>query len=95
MFFWCLILVVFAFLSYAIDCGTLPYFIFRHLWNLILLGFGVSILFRVKGKETQGLLEHLEMQINDLYSRIERKRSDTIWKKMDELEIRLRKIEDK
>ena len=95
MFFWCLILVVFAFLSYAIDSGALPYYIFRHLWNLLLLGLGINILLRVKGKENQGLLEHLEVQINDLYSRIEKKRADSVWKKVDDLENRVRRLEGK
>ncbi len=93
MIFWCMILVVFAFLSYAIDIGALPGFIFRHLWNLLLLGLGIVILLRVRGKENQGFLEHLEVQINDLYARIEKKRTETVWKKMDEIENRIRKLE--
>jgi hypothetical protein len=95
MIFWCIILAVFAFLSYAIDSGALPYYIFRHLWNLLLLGLGVVILMRIKGKENQGLFEHLETQINDLSIRIEKKRMDVVIKKIDDLEERVWKIEGK
>jgi hypothetical protein len=95
MIFWCLILVVFGFLSYAIDGGMLPYYIFRHLWNVLILGLGIFLMLRIKGKENQGLLEHLEIQINDLYSRIEKKRTDVVWNKLDEIERRLRKVEGK
>jgi len=95
MIFWCVILIVFAFLSYAIDYGTLPYTVFRHLWNILLLGLGVFLFLRIKGKESQGYLEHLEIQINDLYGRIERKQVDTVWKKMDDLDSRIRELERK
>ncbi|MFH0921297.1 MAG: hypothetical protein V1913_13170 [Fibrobacterota bacterium] len=86
---------MFGFLSFAIDSGMLPYIIFRHLWNVLILGLGIFMLLRIKGKENQGLLEHLEIQINDLFSRIEKKRTDTIWNKLDEMERRLRRLEGK
>ena len=62
MAFWCIILIVFAFLSYAIDSGRLSYLIFRHLWNILLLGLGILLVIRVKNKENLGFLEHLEFQ---------------------------------
>jgi len=50
---------------------------------------------RVKGKENQGLLEHLEIQIDDLSHRIENQRTETIWRNIDDLEKRMRKIENR
>jgi hypothetical protein len=95
MAFWCIILIVFAFLSYAIDSGRLSYLIFRHLWNILLLGLGILLVIRVKNKENLGFLEHLEFQINDLYDRIEKKRVETIYKKLDEVDARLKNIEER
>ncbi|MBL8026519.1 MAG: hypothetical protein JNL74_08915 [Fibrobacteres bacterium] len=88
-----ILLVVFAVLSYAVDIGMLPYDYFRPLLNFIMLGFGLFMLIRIKGKENQGFLEHLEMQISDLYNRIERKQSDQVWRKLDALEERVKKVE--
>jgi len=87
------LLIIFATLSYAVDINMLPYDYFRPLLNLIILGFGLFMLMRIKGKENQGFLEHLEMQISDLYNRIERKQTDQVWRKLDALEERVRKIE--
>ena len=87
------LLVIFAILGYAVDLGMLPYDYFRPLFNLIILGFGLFLFLRIKGKENQGFLEHLEMQIGDLYNRIERKQNDQVWRKLDALEERVRKIE--
>jgi hypothetical protein len=87
------LLLIFAVLSYAVDVGMLPYDYFRPLLNLMILGFGLFMLMRIKGKENHGFLEHLEMQISDLYNRIERKQTDQVWRKLDALEERVRKIE--
>ena len=95
MLFWCLILVVFAFLSLSIDIGWLSFSVFRHIWDLLLLGLGVMLFVRVKGKENQGLLEHLEIQIDDLSHRIENQRTEAIWRNIDDLEKRMRKIENR
>ena len=95
MAFWCIILIVFAFLSYAIDSGRLSYFIFRHLWNILLLGLGILLVIRVKNKENLGFLEHLEFQINDLSDRIEKSRMETIYKKLEEVDTRLKNIEER
>jgi hypothetical protein len=94
MLFWCLMLLVFAFLSMAIDMEKLPYFIFRHLWNCLILGLGILLFIRVKGKESQGYLEHLEYQIQDLQLRVERKRNEYIFRQLEEIDRRLRKFEE-
>lgn len=94
MLFWSLMLLVFAFLSMAIDMDKLPYYIFRHLWNCIILGLGVLLFIRVKGKESQGFLEHLEYQIQDLQNRVEKKRADTFFRQIEDLEKRVRKLEE-
>jgi hypothetical protein len=88
-----ILLIVYASLGYAVDIGLLPFDYFRPLLNLLLLGFGLFMLMRIKGKENQGFLEHLEMQITDLYNRIERKQTDQLWRKIDSLEERVRKME--
>lgn len=95
MLFWCLMLLVFAFLSMAIDMDKLPFFIFRHLWNCLILGLGVLLFIRVKGKENQGYLEHLEYQIQDLQVRVEKKRNDFLVRQMEEIEKRLHKLEER
>jgi len=95
MLFWCLMLLVFAFLSMAIDMDKLPFFIFRHLWNCLILGLGVLLFIRVKGKENQGYLEHLEYQIQDLQVRVEKKRNDYLVRQMEEFEKRLHKLEER
>ena len=95
MLFWCLMLLVFAFLSMAIDMDKLPFFIFRHLWNCLILGLGVLLFIRVKGKENQGYLEHLEYQIQDLQVRVEKKRNDYLVRQMEEIEKRLHKLEER
>ena len=95
MLFWCLLLLVFSFLSMAIDMDKLPFFIFRHLWNCLILGLGVLLFIRVKGKENQGYLEHLEYQIQDLQVRVEKKRNDYLVRQLEEIEKRLHKLEER
>ena len=95
MLFWCLLLLVFSFLSMAIDMDKLPFFIFRHLWNCLILGLGVLLFIRVKGKENQGYLEHLEYQIQDLQVRVEKKRNDFLMRQLEEIEKRLHKLEER
>jgi hypothetical protein len=95
MLFWCLMLLVFFFLSMAIDMDKLPFFIFRHLWNCLILGLGVLLFIRVKGKESQGYLEHLEYQIQDLQVRVEKKRNDYLVRQLEEIEKRLHRLEEK
>ena len=92
MIFWCIVLLLFSFLSFAIDGGMLPYHIFRHIWNFLLLGLGIFLLLRVKGKETEGFLEHLEVQINDLYNRIEKRRFDVVSKRLDDIDLEISKL---
>ncbi len=87
------LLLTYAILGLAVDMGMLPYDYFRPLLNLLLLGFGLFMFIRIKGKENQGFLEHLEMQISDLQGRLERKQADQVWRKLDAIEERIRRIE--
>lgn len=93
MIFWCVIITLFSFLSFAIDRGDLPYDYFRHLWNFILLGLGIFMLIRVKSKESEGFLERLENKVNDLSYRIEDKKYEKIQTQLNELELRIKKLE--
>jgi len=87
-------LLVFAFLSLAIDMDKLPYYIFRHVWNCLILGLGVLLFLRIKGKENQGFLEHLEYQIQDLQHRLELKQNNVVWRHLEDLDKRIRRLEE-
>lgn len=95
MIFWCLVLLLFSFLSLQIDSGRLPYYIFRHLWNLIIVGFSLSLLIRTRNKESLGFLERLESQIEDITGRINIRKSEVVDLKLEKLEERVKKLEEK
>jgi uncharacterized membrane protein len=93
MSFWCLILVLFAFLSYTIDQGMLPPFIFRHLWNLIILMVAIILYLRIKNKEKEGYRERMEAKIEEMRTLYENKKFKHMSDKMKELETRIERLE--
>jgi len=93
MSFWCLILVLFAFLSWTIDQDMLPGFIFRHLWNVILLIVSVLMYLRIKNKEKEGYRERIETKIEEMKLLYESQRFKKLSDRVKEIEKRLDKME--
>jgi hypothetical protein len=94
MYFWIIILLVYALISFFIDLGKLP-FVLRHVWNILPFALGMYLIYRTKMKQRVGYVETLESKIEKLADRYENLRYSKVVEKLEALEARLAKLEKK
>ncbi|MFP4521722.1 MAG: hypothetical protein ACLFQK_06210 [Fibrobacterota bacterium] len=95
MIFWTFILTIFAFISYTIDAGYLPSNIFRNIWNICIILFALHMLYRIKSKQREGLMEILNRRVEELRQRYDNRKINTLAVRLNNLEERVLELEEK
>ena len=95
MIFWSTLLVVYILISIFIDTGKLPSVYLRHVWNFIPFALGMYFVYRTRIKQRMGYVESLESRIEELATRYESLKYNSIAQKLQAIEARLLQLENK
>lgn len=97
MILWYIFLILFAFISFAVDVDLayLPQEVFRPIWNAVVLGFSIYLLVRMRSKIKVGAYESMQKEYQNLTHKLEENRFVKMARKVRELEERILHLEGK
>lgn len=87
--------VIFAFLLLITDFNYLPHEIMKHVWNVLLFGFSIYLVIRMRRKIKMGSFEKLQKEYLELKKQMEEKQFASINSRILELEKRISLLEGK